>query len=59
MFALALRLGLPVRVLLNSLDSAELTEWQAFFQLEREGAGADAPADDEQIANAFRMAFNA
>ena len=35
-FALALRLGMTVRQLLTSLDSAELSEWLAYFQLEHE-----------------------
>ena len=34
MFRLALALGHPVRQLLASLGSDELTEWMAFYQLE-------------------------
>lgn len=51
--ALALRLGMTVRQLLHSLDSAELTDWMAYLQLETEGAK---PAVDE--AAAWRKAFN-
>jgi hypothetical protein len=48
-FALALRLGMTVRDLLERLDSDELTEWAAFLDLEREASGAPAqpaPAGD-------------
>ena len=34
MFRLALALGMPVRQLLNTVGSDELTEWMAFYQLE-------------------------
>lgn len=53
-FALALRLGMTVRQLLHNLDSAELTEWLAYFQLE-----ADKDKPDPNDADAWRRAFNA
>lgn len=34
MFRLALALGLPVREMLASMGSDELTEWMAYYQLE-------------------------
>ena len=34
MFRLALALGLPVREMLTSMGSDELTEWMAYYQLE-------------------------
>jgi hypothetical protein len=37
---------MTVRQLLSSLDSPELTEWMAFFALERERNGAPAPEQD-------------
>lgn len=44
---------MTVRQLLTSTDSAELTEWMAYLQLEAE---RDKPTDE---AEAWRKAFNA
>ena len=44
---------MTVRQLLHSLDSAELTDWMAYLQLEAEGAK---PVADEGAA--WRKAFN-
>ena len=44
---------MPVGVMLRSMDSAELTGWMAFLQVEAE---KDRPADD---ADAWRKAFQA
>jgi hypothetical protein len=40
LFRLAKELGMTVRRLLNELDSREISEWLAFFRLEREDAEA-------------------
>lgn len=53
-FALALRLGMTVRQLLGALDSAELTEWIAYFQLE--AAGQKGEVDEAEV---WKKAFNA
>jgi hypothetical protein len=36
LFRLAKELGMTVRRLLNELDSREISEWLAFFRIERE-----------------------
>ena len=36
LFRLAKELGMTVRRLLNELDSHEISEWLAFFRIERE-----------------------
>jgi hypothetical protein len=38
LFRLAKELGMTVRRLLNELDSHEISEWLAFFKIEREDA---------------------
>ncbi len=45
---------MTVQQLLRSLDSAEISEWQAFFALASE---KDQPVEDE--AAAWKKAFNA
>ena len=35
-FSLSKELGMTVREMLSKLDSAELTEWAAYFKIERE-----------------------
>lgn len=45
---------MTVRQLLESTDSAELTEWMAYFRLERERA-AGLPADDDPSAAFVRV----
>lgn len=46
---------MTVRQLLHSLDSAELTEWMAYFALEADGAKPAAATDEDEL---FRKAFN-
>ena len=45
---------MTVQQMLRSLDSAEITEWQAYFELEREQR-----EPDEDETTAWRKAFNA
>lgn len=47
---------MTVQQLLSSLDSAELTEWMAYLDLE--AAGAKAPASDQDEDDLWRKAFN-
>lgn len=54
-FAIALRLGMTVRQLLAAADSAELSEWIAFFELERDGDKPKPTPKDE--IEAWKMAF--
>jgi len=44
---------MTVRQLLHSLDSAELTDWMAYFQLE--AAGVKPEVDEQEV---WRRAFN-
>jgi hypothetical protein len=53
-FALAERLGMTVRQMLNSLDSAELTDWMAYMRLKSDKQ-TPLPEDDSEI---WRKAFN-
>lgn len=39
---------MTVRDLLHRLDSAEISEWAAFFQLERERAAGATPRDPDE-----------
>lgn len=49
-FALARELKMPVRDLLERTDSAELTEWRAFFQVEN----TPPPAEPETVAESIK-----
>lgn len=57
-FALARELGMTVRQLLVSLDSAELSEWLAFYQLEAKGAKTQTEPDPNDI-NTWKRAWGA
>jgi len=51
-FTLALRLGKTVKELLEGMDSLELTEWWAFFILQKRSQ-----ADPEDMAEQLKKAF--
>jgi len=47
---------MTVRQMLHSLDSAELTEWMAYLDLE--AAGAKQPASEQDEDELWRKAFS-
>jgi hypothetical protein len=48
---------MTVRQLLTSLDSAELTEWMAFFKLERERQEVPEPPAEQDVEASLMKVF--
>lgn len=56
LFGLAKELGMTVQLLLSSLDSREITEWQAYFKIVNEEMKKDRKKDKDVPLDAQIMA---
>jgi len=58
-FSLAEKLGLPVGEMLRRMDSSELAEWRAFYEIRTEGQIAPQPetTDPEELTRRMKIAL--
>ena len=52
-FALALRFGMPVKAMLERVTSAELSEWMAFLEMQKEPGAVSGGETTEQMRKNF------
>lgn len=56
-FSLARELGMTVRQLLASIDSSELSEWVAYFKIEKARANEKGKPSATDITDKLKLAF--
>lgn len=56
-FSLARELGMTVRQLLSSIDSVELSEWMAFFRIEKQRSNERRKPSSTELSEKLKMAF--